>query len=93
MMEPLERAARALCELDNNPPGATMDGKPLWRDYLPEVRAVLEAITEPSQSMVSDGAFQIFRGQRITDEDLASARRVWRRMIHAALAEGGVKQP
>lgn len=45
---PLERAARALCELAGNPPGATMDGKPLWMSYLPEVRAVIAAIREPS---------------------------------------------
>lgn len=42
-----ERAARALCELAGNPSGATMDGKPLWMSYLPEVRAVLAAIREP----------------------------------------------
>ena len=39
-----ERAARALCRLDGHPEMATMDGQPLWRDYLPEVRAVLEAV-------------------------------------------------
>ena len=49
--DPIERAARALCELDGNPPDAKMDGKPLWQDYVPEVRAVLSAIREPSEAM------------------------------------------
>lgn len=41
---------------------------------------------EPSGHMLSDGAFQIFRGERITEDDLDSARRVWRAMTKAALA-------
>lgn len=49
---PLERAARALCSLDGHPENATMDGKPLWQNYLPEVRAVLEAISEPSEDVL-----------------------------------------
>jgi hypothetical protein len=60
-MSPLERAARALCELDNNPPGATMDGKPLWMDYLPEVRAVVEAIRQPSEEMVAASGIPTLR--------------------------------
>ncbi len=43
-MTPIERAARALCELDGHPPDATMDGKPLWQDYLPEVQAVFDVL-------------------------------------------------
>mgnify|MGYP003583455326 CR=1 FL=1 len=50
-MNPIERAARALCELEGNPPGATMDGKPLWRDYLLEVRVVLAATSKPTPKM------------------------------------------
>lgn len=41
---PRELAARALCRMAGNPEDATMDGKPLWMDYLPEVDAVLEAV-------------------------------------------------
>lgn len=40
---PRERAARALCERDGNPPDAKMDGRPMWESYLPEVDAVLRA--------------------------------------------------
>jgi hypothetical protein len=38
-----ERAARALCELEDNPPDIKMDGSPMWISYLPEVDAVLQA--------------------------------------------------
>jgi len=51
----MERAARALCELDGNTPGATMNGKPLWQDYLPEARAVIDAIREPNETMIAAG--------------------------------------
>ena len=38
-----ERAARALCDLDGNPPDIKMDGSPMWVSYLLEVDAVLQA--------------------------------------------------
>ncbi|WP_164860755.1 hypothetical protein [Parasedimentitalea marina] len=38
-----ERAARALCEFQGNPPDVKMDGSPMWISYLPEVDAVLQA--------------------------------------------------
>lgn len=41
--EAIEAAARALCRLDGNPENATMDGRPLWQDYLAEARAALDA--------------------------------------------------
>lgn len=50
------------------------------------VRAVLQA-AEPSDRMLSDGAFQIFRGERITVDDIDSAKRVWNAMRRTALAE------
>lgn len=78
-MNPLERAARALCELDGHPPGATMDGKPLWQDYLPEVRAVLAAVREPSEAMVN--ATPADRNRPIYPED------IWQAMIDAIMAE------
>ncbi|MBO9377655.1 hypothetical protein GG804_12835 [Sphingomonas histidinilytica] len=77
---PIERAARALCEMDGNPPGATMDGKPLWQDYVPEVRAVLTAIREPSETMLA--ANPAAPTVLIYPED------IWGAMVDAALAEG-----
>jgi len=89
-MSPIERAARALCELDGNPPGATMDGKPLWMDYLPEVRAVLGAIREPSEEMVSAGNKS--RPYNVTGYCEGTihpvVQRAWPAMIDALLAEG-----
>lgn len=56
MKSPLERAARALCALDGHPENATTDGKPLWMDYLPEARAVIGAIRDPSDEQVKAAA-------------------------------------
>ncbi len=86
MKSPLERAARALCELDNNPPGATMDGKPLWMDYLPEAKAALSAIREPSEAMVQAAdASPCWIGH---GEDEVIWPVAWAAMIDAALEEG-----
>lgn len=84
-MSPLERAARALCELDNNPPGATMAGKPLWMDYLPEVRAVVEAIREPSMAMRVAGRDGCAEMHVFENTDPQGP---WTAMIDALLAEG-----
>ena len=46
-----ERGARALCRLDGHPEMATVDGRPLWQDYLPEARAVLDATRGESPTM------------------------------------------
>ncbi|QTH22020.1 hypothetical protein HRJ34_00300 [Rhizorhabdus wittichii] len=86
---PIERGARALCELDGNPPGATMDAKPLWQNYLPEVRAVLTAIREPDAAMQAAaaviGGFHGYYGDDpLSRQDAAD---VWRVMVDAALAE------
>lgn len=54
-MSPLERAARALCRVDGHPENAMMEGRPLWQDYLPEARAVVDAIREPSEGMMRAG--------------------------------------
>lgn len=82
-MIPIERAARALCSLDGQPENIKMDGKPMWQDYLPEVRAALQAIREPSDAMhaaVADEARRV--SQPI------STQHAWEAMIDAALAEG-----
>ena len=41
---PRERAARALCKLNGNPPDITFEGEPMWRSYLPDVDAVLREV-------------------------------------------------
>ena len=74
---PLERAARALCSLDGHPENATMEGKPLWQDYLPEARAVIEAIRE-----IDDPQSPVLAAGKCTTGH-------WRGMIDQLLAEGG----
>lgn len=41
---PLELAARALCRFHGVPEGAQFEGRPMWESYIPEARAVLEAV-------------------------------------------------
>ncbi|MFT4148659.1 MAG: hypothetical protein QM656_00560 [Paracoccaceae bacterium] len=41
---PRERAARALCNLDGNPPDANFEGVPMWKSYVPQVDAVLRVV-------------------------------------------------
>lgn len=55
------------------------EGRRQWEDYVPAVRAVLQAIREPSTVMLSslDGSFQLE----------VSATHSWKTMIDAALEE------
>ncbi|EJL28684.1 hypothetical protein [Novosphingobium sp. AP12] len=85
MKTTLERAARALCELDGQATDAKVGPKSMWQDYLPEVRAVFEAIRHPSLDLVATGG-QI--------EDLGGtpigalrAEAVWVSMIERALTK------
>lgn len=83
MQRPLmERIARALCTHDGNPPNATMDGKPLWCDYLPEAQVVLLAIREPNDDMVDAGMQTGIERPCRLDIPLHMA---WEAMIDAAL--------
>ncbi|EQA97230.1 hypothetical protein [Sphingobium sp. HDIP04] len=84
-MTPIERAARALCKLDGYAEDGEREGKPLWRSYLPQVQAVLDAIEEPSPRMTEAGATVI---QYVGPEESQSAYQseaanVWRFIIHA----------
>lgn len=75
----LERVARALCELDANPPDATMNGKPLWQNYLPEAWASIMALREPDSAMIGAGAHKTAKG---LSEDIGG---IYRAMIGAAM--------
>eukprot|EP00456_Euglypha_rotunda_P007587 TRINITY_DN11364_c1_g1_i1.p1 TRINITY_DN11364_c1_g1~~TRINITY_DN11364_c1_g1_i1.p1 ORF type:complete len:117 (-),score=20.92 TRINITY_DN11364_c1_g1_i1:431-781(-) len=85
MTSGLQRVARALCELDANPPEARMDGKPLWQDYLPEAQAAIMALREPDMTMISAAALEA--GHVSKDE----VGRIYRAMtmISAAALEAG----
>lgn len=97
-MTPLERAARALCT-DRDPgdtsggphPSGTWieKGEAWWTGYVDQARAVLEAIREPSEGMVKEGAYQIPCGQGVEEgpPNASDAKDCWQAMIDAALSE------
>lgn len=91
-MSMIERMARALADGDwdaasfletpnGEPPEDFREG---WRE---KARAAIEAMMEPTEAMLSDGAFQIFSGERITESDIAAAKRVWKAMLRQALKD------
>ena len=75
----LERAARALCRHAGNPENPKFEGRPMWESYLPDARAVLEAITEPDMEMISAAAD---KAKEIGAGDFVG---IWRAMIGAAV--------
>lgn len=83
MKSALERVARALCELDGNPPEAKMEAEALWRDYLPEARAALDAIRTPTESMLGVGEV-LLNSFAVDADDLED---LWTSMIDEALSE------
>ncbi|ETI58473.1 hypothetical protein C100_23730 [Sphingobium sp. C100] len=83
-MTPIERAARALCRFHGEPEEG--DG---WQAYLPQVRAVLDALHEPSEYMKEAGA-GITRYVSPDSDDRAygqDAANVWRYMIDAMIKQ------
>ncbi|WP_348538657.1 hypothetical protein, partial [Sphingobium jiangsuense] len=65
MKPTLERAARAICRFEGHPENIQFEGRAMWQSYLPQARAVLQAIEEPDMAMVSaavDKAKQIGAG-------------------------------
>lgn len=64
-----------------------MDGKPLWQDYLPEARAVLAAIREPSEGILQAMKRTVpCDGHEWEFADWCAVEH-WQAMIDAALAE------
>jgi hypothetical protein len=43
-MKTIEKAARALCAFDGHAENIRFEGGPMWRSYVPQVRALLEAV-------------------------------------------------
>ncbi|QTH19779.1 hypothetical protein HRJ34_15550 [Rhizorhabdus wittichii] len=96
-MTPIERAARALWELDTSSANPGVSFNPLHEQsdetkqrYAERVRAVLTAIREPSVKMASLGreewACATDTGEYETDAEVMMLS--WKAMIDAALAEG-----
>jgi hypothetical protein len=88
-IDPIERAARALCACDgHDPDGASVSscGDPYWMFYRSKACAVIAAIREPSEGIVKAGqkaavvALHRDGGYRMQD--------IWTAQIDALLAEG-----
>lgn len=83
-MSPIvEASARALCRHAGNPENATMDSKPLWQDYVPEVREVLIAAREASDAMAEVGRATAY--DRVVDVGPDDAKAIYAAMLDAAL--------
>jgi len=79
----IEAAARALCRHAGNPENATMDGKPLWQDYVPEVREVLIGSRDATDSMAEVGRATAY--DRVVDVGPEDAKAIYAAMLDAAL--------
>lgn len=96
-MTPLERAISAINNTavvqniagDQN---GVIGDEPLYVVTNPDAvaRAVLEAIREPSEGMVEDGAFQIPCGQGVEEgpPNIGDAKDCWQAMIDHILEHG-----
>ena len=85
-MSMIERVARAICWANGMDPDLTLggDGKNfLWREYVSQARAAIEAMREPTKAMTESGAY----GSGEDSENAALG--AWGAMIAAALSEEG----
>lgn len=73
-MTMIQRAAMALANADNGAPTT-------WRMYVDDVRAVIAAMRDPTEAMLSAGSSGSNCGENPDPDD------VWRAMIDAALEE------
>ena len=88
----IEAGARALCRQAGNPENATMDGKPLWQDYVPEVRQLLIAIRDATEKISGVGHATAFERvadtcERVVDVSESDAKAIFAAMLDAALCD------
>lgn len=84
-MNPIEKAARALCRLHGEEEEDMSGGTPRWSAFLPQVMGVIEALHEPDEMMKEAGS-EIIRhvGNEESDTGYRSdAANVWRFMMDA----------
>jgi hypothetical protein len=93
IMHPIERAARAICADLGVDPDSNVDFeaevRPAWKEHIATVCSALQAMRDPSRSMMEAGA-EITRNVGRAESDAAyinDAANVWRFMIDAALSE------
>lgn len=94
-MTPIERAARALAREHwdvqdlhggtNKSSSQWVDER--WRDYLPNARAVIAAIRDPSDEMIADGKDRMNVDPELGHHE-ATPESIWSTMIDALLEEG-----
>lgn len=87
-VDPLERAARALCTLDGHPENIRFEGAPMWQSYMPQVRAVVSAIREANNAMLGAGIVAAARPPEERKDWPPYIARIFGDMIGAALREG-----
>lgn len=94
----IERVARAICVasgLDPDRPFSSSnyskETEPqefAWHEYLPEARAAINAMREPTESMVENGADSENTLEAMTDlTDAQSVRNIYHAMIDRALKD------
>lgn len=89
-MNPIEKAARALCRAQGDDEDGPSVGAPRWMVYLPQVMAVIDAVHEPDQRMQEAGSEIIRHVGREESEDgyQGDAANVWRFMMDALHQDG-----
>lgn len=91
IMDPIEKAARALCQLQDEDGNDVISGSPRWTHYRAKVLLVVDALHEPSQAMKEAGS-EIIRhvGSEETNIGYESdAANVWRFMIDMLCRSNG----
>jgi len=87
----IKRVARVLCSFRGLNPDAEADslrGKfYAWEAFIPQARAVIEALREPTEEMISAMCKPVGPGKSLLENDKAAARVYWHRMIDAALKD------
>ena len=79
----IEAAARAVCKLEGHDDNAAKNGKELWRDYVPNVRAVLLVAREATVAMAKAG--RRTANDRVVDLGESDAAAIYAAMLDAAL--------
>lgn len=82
----LELIARALCRLDGHPESIMFEGKPMWQSFLPNARAALMELQNPTDAMAEAGANSAY--DLVLDVDAHGAGTIFAAMIDAALIDG-----
>jgi hypothetical protein len=93
-MTPLEKAARALAKVQSGTDEWDAYDQAFQETLIEAVRAVLQAIREPSEVMVEAGAVDVYSQtyadhmeSEVREDDRRIAQNVWCEMIDAALTE------